>query len=113
MTVSGADRVQRQLYDLARRGSDQTATMTTQAQAMQRQISGVPVRSGRLARSVAGGAESVLHADASGYQIGSAVPYAGFVFGGTRHQAAQPPRVPASAAEQAAEAVSRDLDQAR
>jgi hypothetical protein len=83
--------------------------MAREAARVQRTISGVPVDTGRLAASVAGGRETLREAGPGGYRIGSRVPYAPFVFGGTRRTAARPPRVPGDPAGQAGRAVSVDL----
>lgn len=56
-------------------------------------ITGVPVRTGRLAGSM-----GVVDVDGQGFAVGSVgVPYAGFVFNGTSRQPPRPPRVPVNA----------------
>lgn len=109
VTVTGLKAAQRRLGELGRRGADQTPAMSREALRVQRSISGVPVDTGRLARSTTGGAETLRIVGAEGYTIGSRVPYAPYVFGGTRHVRARPPRVPGDVAGSAAQAVSSDL----
>jgi hypothetical protein len=112
VVVTGVDSAQRRLRALGRRGADQRGAMEREATRTQRAVSGVPVRTGRLAASVSGGADTVRVVGPNGYTIGSAVPYAPFVFRGTQRMRAQPPRVPAGVAVQAARAVSNDLKRA-
>jgi hypothetical protein len=65
---------------------------------------------GRLQAGTSGGsAESVLTVKADSYVISTRVPYARFVFKGTRYQAAQPPTIPPDADAQASAAILRDL----
>jgi hypothetical protein len=109
VTVTGLAAAQRRLDALALRAADQTPVMTAEAARVQRTIAGVPVDTGRLARSVAGGADTLRRAGRDGYVVGSRVPYAPFVFGGTRRSPARPPRVPGDPAAVAARAVSADL----
>jgi hypothetical protein len=79
-----------------------------------RSISGVPVRTGRLRASTRGGPEHELVVTDRGFDLASSVPYARFVFGGTRYVRAQPPRVnERTIAREAATAVSADLRRAR
>jgi hypothetical protein len=44
-----------------------------------------------------------------GYVIGTSVPYAHFVFNGTKHMPAQPPDVPNDLGRRAAQRISSDL----
>lgn len=112
ITTQGVQQSQQQLRAVAERANDQTDTMDAEARAMQRRIKGVPEDTGRLARSVAGGADTLRRVWKDGYLIGSLVEYAPFVFGGTRYMAARPPRVPDDAGERAAAAIARDLERA-
>jgi hypothetical protein len=106
---TGAPEAARHLHELGERSADQTKTMTAEAKRVQRGITGVARDSGRLQASVRGGAETLREVTAEGYTIGSKVPYARMVFGGTRYMDAQPPKVP-EAAQGAAKAISRDLE---
>lgn len=112
VVVTGVPNAQRRLHELGRRGADQHTVMEREAVRTQREVTGVPVRTGRLAASVSGGADTLRVVGPNGYTIGSRVPYAPFVFGGTRYMRAQPPRVPGGVATSAAKAVSSDLARA-
>jgi hypothetical protein len=105
----GADRAAVYLRGIAARARNQTRTFEAEGRRAQRSISGIPVATGRLARGVRGGSESVVRANPAGYTVATTVPYARFVFGGTKYMAARPPRVPTNLASNAASAVSSDL----
>jgi hypothetical protein len=112
VSVTGLDRAERMLRRVGARGADQSATFAREAARVQRSIGGVPVDTGRLRSSVAGGAETLREVGPDGYTVGSHVPYARFVFGGTRYVRARPPKVPGSPASSAARAVNDDLRRA-
>jgi hypothetical protein len=107
--VIGATETQRRLRRIGTRGLDQSDVIADSARATQRSIEGVPVRTGRLDRSVHGGRDSYMESSAGGYVIGSSMPYARFVFRGTRHMRAQPPRIPSSTGSNTARRLSADL----
>jgi hypothetical protein len=109
ITVTGVPETQRHLHAIAARAGRQRHTMQSEGRAAQRSITGIPVDSGRLARGVRGGSESTLEATNVGYRVGTSVPYARFVFKGTRKMAAQPPRVPRNLGARAASAIAADL----
>ena len=109
VTVEGSDAAQRHLRAIGERAQHQRATFEKASKDAQRQISGVPVATGRLARSVHGGAEGFRTATDHGYTIGTTVPYSRFVFRGTSTMAAQPPKVPPDLGRRAAVAVAADL----
>jgi hypothetical protein len=113
VSVHGVPQAQAHLRGVGERAEDLTRVMETEARWAQQHTTGVPSATGRLAASVAGGTDSVLEADAEGYVIGSSVPYARFVFRGTRYMDAQPPVPPPAAADHAARAISRELENAR
>ena len=98
------------LHRIGQRGADQTETMEAEAKRVQRAITGVPRDSGRLDKSVHGGAETLRRVWPEGYLIGSLVPYAPFVFRGTRYMDARPPKVPADVADGAGRAIAKDLE---
>lgn len=107
--VIGDEQAAGALRDMGARALDQRRSMETAGRAAQRSITGIPVDTGRLARSVHGGAEGELNVTPFGFLIASNVPYAPFVFGGTSKMPARPPRVPAGIAESTAALVSEDL----
>jgi hypothetical protein len=113
VTVTGDDAAARHLRNIARRAGRQRPTMEREGRAAQRRITGVPVDTGRLQRGVRGGPESTFKATENGYEIGTEVPYAPFVFGGTKHMAARPPKVPRDLGKRAAQAIATDLDHVR
>lgn len=113
ITSRGAPEAARHLHHVGERAADQRKTMEAEARRVQKAISGVPRDSGRLEASVHGGAETLREVTAEGYIIGSLVPYARFVFGGTRYMDARPPKPPRDTADGAAKAISRDLEKVR
>lgn len=74
-------------------------------------IKGVPRDTGRLDRSLRDGAsEQYKRVTPFGYEVGTKVPYARFVFGGTKHMKARPPRVTTNrASEAAARLIAADI----
>lgn len=105
----GADTTARALQAMGARALNQSHTFETEGRAAQRSIGGIPVRTGRLERGVRGGPESILHVGRAGYTIATTVPYARFVFGGTKSMPARPPRVPRNLGPAAAQSVGRDV----
>jgi hypothetical protein len=96
------------------RAHHQRGAMSLAGRFAGRSISGVPVRTGRLRASTRGGPEHELVVTDRGFDLASSVPYARFVFGGTRNMRAHPPRVnERTIAREAATAVSADLRRAR
>jgi hypothetical protein len=93
VTVTGDDAAARHLRNIARRAGRQRPTMEREG--------------------VRGGPESTFKATEHGYEIGTEVPYAPFVFGGTKHMAARPPKVPRDLGKRAAQAIATDLDHVR
>jgi hypothetical protein len=113
ITVKGDDAAMRKLRATGARALRQRETFEAEARYAQRQLQGVPVKTGRLERSVKGGSETLRDVTDRGYVIGSKVPYARFVFGGTKHMAARPPRVSErTLGNHAADAVGVDLRRA-
>jgi hypothetical protein len=82
----------------------QEPTMRDAGRITARGVSGIPIRTGRLAASI-----EVLSADDYGFEVGSRVPYARFVFQGTKYVSAQPPRVPSGTGKRTAYALSRGI----
>jgi hypothetical protein len=109
VTVTGADVAQRKLRAIGTRAGNQRATMERESRAAQRRIRGVPVDTGRLARAVRGGADTVRKVSDSGYVIGTSVEYARFVFGGTKKMPARPPDVPNDLGKRTAVSIAGDL----
>lgn len=102
------------IAETGERALHQRPAMTLAGRTARRSISGVPVRTGRLVASTRGGPEAELVVTERGFDVASRTPYARFVFGGTVHMRARPPRVAESAlAITAARAVSLDLGRAR
>lgn len=92
--VTGLDRAERHLRAVGAAAHRQAPIMESTARRAADQINGIPVRTGQLAASV-----DVLVSGNYGFVVGTrGVRYARFVFRGTRHMAARPPRVPAGIA---------------
>lgn len=109
ISCEGADRAASYLRGIAVRARNQTRTFEAEGRRAQRSITGIPVATGRLERGVTGGPESIMRAGPAGYTVATAVPYARFVFGGTKYMTARPPRVATNLATSAASAVGSDL----
>jgi hypothetical protein len=107
--VVGEDKAARMLHGMGRRALDQSNAMRQAGRSTQRSISGIPVATGRLERGTRGGPESTLDVDATGYVIGTKVPYARFVFYGTKYMRARPPKVPSNAGSDAARLINHDV----
>lgn len=90
-TAIGDETAARHLERIGAAAHTQTRTMEDAARRTARSVRGVPVDTGRLARSI-----EPLSASPYGFEVGSKVPYARYVFHGTRNMAARPPRVPES-----------------
>lgn len=110
--TEGVQQAQERLRRTSERAQHQHDTLEKEAKRVQRQISGIPKATGRLEKGVKGGSESVIKVTDSSYSIGTTVPYARFVFRGTSTMPAQPPRIPPSTGERAAQAVNADLRRA-
>lgn len=100
------------LRNVGYRALHQSATFDREAHDAQRRISGIPVATGRLERGVKGGAESIVNVRDDGYTLATMVPYARFVFGGTKTMRARPPRIPTDLGTRAAQGVGADLRRA-
>ncbi len=104
VTARGVPQAAGQLERMGTNALRQEPTMTDAGRNTARRVSGVPVRTGRLAASV-----ELLDADDYGFVVGSRVPYARFVFRGTKYMSAQPPRVPSDTGKRTAYALSRGI----
>jgi len=104
LTVTGTDRTAARLQAIGRRAEHQQPVMRQQAQDAARRVSGVPVDTGRLARSI-----EVLEATDQGFKIGTRVEYARFVFEGTQFVDARPPNVPRDIGPRTARAMADDI----
>ena len=70
-------------------------------------------RTGALTRSLYGGGDQLRDIYDSGFRLGTTVDYARFVFRGTKHMKAQPPRVNTNAiARDAARRINQELERA-
>jgi hypothetical protein len=113
VTVTGDERVIRELRAKGAQAVRLKDVMRDVADYSERQITGVPVRTGRLDRSTRGGSEQLLEVRDDGFDLGSTVRYARFVFGGTKNMRARPPRINANAiARKAADDINRELQRA-
>lgn len=109
VNVTGGRETVRSLNSLGDSAHEQAPTMRTLAKSAARRVSGVPVDTGELARSI-----DVLLVGAHGFVVGSkGVPYAHYVFKGTRYMAARPPHVPAIGRDAAAAISSNVIRSAR
>jgi hypothetical protein len=108
ITVTGATEAALMLRRKGYKGAHQQATMTREGESAQRQIRGVPVKTSRLQRGVTTGSEAIMRATDTGYTLATTVPYARFVFGGTKTMRARPPKFP-NLGVRAAQAIASDL----
>lgn len=110
ITVKGDREAARMLRRIGERARHQRATFEQEGRSAQRRISGIPVATGRLARSVRGAStEGDVKATDRGYVITTSVPYARFVFGGTERMPARPPRIPGDLGRRAARGIADDI----
>lgn len=105
----GDEKAARMLDEMGHRARDQRASMDRAGRAAQRSVSGVPVDTGRLRASMNGGPESELKVTPWGYELGTKVPYARFVFYGTESMPARPPHVAGDPGADAAALVNEDV----
>jgi len=111
--VIGDERVIRDLQAKGDQATRLKPVMQGVADFAERQITGIPVDTGRLSRSVRGGGDQLLRVNDQGFDLGSTVDYARFVFGGTKNMKARPPRVNTNAiARRAAQDINRELERA-
>lgn len=96
---------ERMLTNLGNAAHEQKPVMARMAQDTAKRITGIPVDTGALEQSV-----GVLLAEAHGFVVGTkGVPYARYVFRGTRYVSAQPPKVPSDVGARTAHAVGSNL----
>lgn len=95
------------LVAMGRRAEALEPVMDQEAERTARSVTGVPVDTGRLAASI-----EVLGANDRGYAVGSRLPYARYVFRGTRYVDAHPARVPTDTGRRGAAAIARYLERA-
>jgi hypothetical protein len=107
VTIKGADRAAARLRGIGWRALDQSSTMRKAGANAQHSISGVPIATGRLDRSVH--SPAALRTTADGFTISTDVPYAYYVFAGTRHMAARPLRLSSMVGPDTARMVAHDL----
>lgn len=87
------------------------SAMRDTAHYAERQITNTPVDTGRLASSLRGGSEQTMIVTNDGFELGTTVPYARYVFRGTRYMSAQPPTVDEAAiAHYAADRITQELE---
>jgi hypothetical protein len=111
--VIGDERVIRDLQAKGDQATRLRSVMDDVADYSERQIAGIPVDTGRLARSVRGGGDQLLRLRDDGFDLGSTVDYAGFVFRGTRFMKPRPPRINVNAiARTAAQRINREIERA-
>jgi hypothetical protein len=104
-------RTQIVINNVADRASDQTHTFEQCARRTQRQITGIPVRSGRLERGVRGGSsEAVIEAGPWGFALITTVPYSRYVFDDFHGRRGRPPKIPRSVGPDTAAAVAADIN---
>lgn len=106
ITVSGDQALERKLTDTGRRVRHQQDVLAVQGRAAARAITGVPVATGTLAKSVA---RAQVKVGPWGFALLTGVDYARFVFRGTSVMEARPPHVPASVGANTAQALAADL----
>jgi hypothetical protein len=107
--VEGAREAAAHVQRIGTRATHQRTTFQREADHASRQITGVPVDTGRLQRGTGKPPEGFADATDHGYVIGTTVPYARFVFRGTSVMPARPPKVPSDVGNRAADAVAHDL----
>jgi hypothetical protein len=105
IAVDGDETVARHLRARGAEATHLRPTMDRNASIAERQINGIPVDTGRLERSV-----KVLRATNDGFDIGTDVSYARYVFAGTKYVEARPPRINGEAiAGRTAQDIAREL----
>lgn len=105
VSVSGDEAAAAKLDRVGAAAYTQSPAIRRAAERTARGIRGVPVETGRLERSIV-----VLDSGAQGFVVGSRnVPYARFVFHGTKHMAAQPPKVPSNIGPDTADEIGSNL----
>ena len=100
VTVIGDEATARRLDRLGLAAHVQSPTMAAAARTTASRIRDIPVDTGRLAASM-----EPLNVTSYGFDVGSRVPYAKYVFHGTRKMRARPPRVPDTVGSQTARAL--------
>jgi len=103
-TAIGDEAAARRLERLGTAAHTQAPTMDDAARQAARSVRGVPIDTGRLERSI-----EALSSNAYGFEVGSKVPYARYVFHGTRHMAARPPKVPDNIGQRTARVLSASI----
>jgi hypothetical protein len=102
--ATGVEAASDRLKKVGHKSLEQRATLKKVADSTARRISGVPVDTGRLKASV-----DVASVSPLGFTIASDVPYAGYVFNGTKYMRARPPHIPSNVADLTASAVGSDI----
>jgi hypothetical protein len=102
--TSGFPQALRRLDRLGDQAFNQRPTMEAQARDASRRVVVTARDTGRLAASI-----EPLDVDPFGFVLGTKVPYAHFVFDGTKNMRAQPPRVPRGIGDQTARAIGRSV----
>jgi len=111
--VTGDERVIRDLQAKGTAATRLKPVMSNVADFAERQITGVPIDTGRLARSIRGGSEQLRRITDQGFDLGSTVDYARFVFRGTKHMRAQPPKINTDAiSRRAATDINKEIERA-
>ena len=111
--VIGDERVIRDLQAKGDKATRLRPVMDDIADFAERQITGIPIDTGRLARSVRGGGDQLLRLRDDGFDLGSTVDYARFVFRGTKYMKARPPRINTNAiARDAASRINQEIERA-
>lgn len=104
ITERGAHITARQLQTMGVRATHQAPTMRAAGRDAAQSVRGVAVDTGRLKSSI-----ELLEADDGGFTVGSKVPYARFVFYGTKNMKAQPPDVPKDIGRRTSYVVGRGI----
>jgi hypothetical protein len=103
VSVQGATETARRLNAAGNESVSQAEVMRNVGERTRRGLRGVPVDTGTLAGSI-----DVVSGN-FGFVVGTRVPYARFVFAGTRNMPAQPPRVTNNPGGETAQEVSHNV----
>jgi hypothetical protein len=104
VSVSGDDATAAKLHRIGRAARNQAPVMAEAGRKAARGVRVTARDTGALAGSIV-----VIDSGDWGFVLGSHVPYARYVFKGTRYVDAQPPKLPPSMERDTADALSRSI----
>jgi hypothetical protein len=108
VSVQGDRAAALRLHRVGTAAQAQAPTMAKLGHDAARRVTGIPSDTGTLAKSI-----EVIASGDWGYVLGSKVPYARYVFRGTKYVDARPPRIPGDIQRRAANAIGDDITRPR